>query len=318
MQDDRVDATTRGFLGLTVACAQCHDHKFDPIPQSRFLLAAGRLPQHRRPRRFRWRPRTSWKSGTRRRRRWTNRKRTEGVHRRSKPSNWRGSWRRRRRATCWRRASLGAGRTIWIAETLDALEEIPGGTRKAAPLSEGLVELPPRNAPREEMEAAAREFQAQVETSTRKSTVIDENNKIRLGLNPDRDAMSQADLESLADRQVQPLGRHARRGVLHYTGDEARPLPERRVDRPPEQLARATGGAEEGTAAAYPVPADACRTRRNRRISHVAIRGDVNNRGDVAPPHLPSILCDGAPQPFPQGQRAAGTGGRNRQRATIR
>src|SRR5437660_7862986 len=31
-QDDRVDVTSRGFLGLTVACAQCHDHKFDPIP----------------------------------------------------------------------------------------------------------------------------------------------------------------------------------------------------------------------------------------------------------------------------------------------
>ena len=31
-QDDRVDATTRGFLALTVACAQCHDHKYDPIP----------------------------------------------------------------------------------------------------------------------------------------------------------------------------------------------------------------------------------------------------------------------------------------------
>jgi cytochrome c553 len=30
--DDRLDVTTRGFLGLTVACAQCHDHKFDPIP----------------------------------------------------------------------------------------------------------------------------------------------------------------------------------------------------------------------------------------------------------------------------------------------
>ena len=36
MQDDRVDATTRGFLGLTVACAQCHDHKFDPIPTKDF------------------------------------------------------------------------------------------------------------------------------------------------------------------------------------------------------------------------------------------------------------------------------------------
>ena len=35
-QDDRVDVTTRGFLGLTVACATCHNHKFDPIPQKDF------------------------------------------------------------------------------------------------------------------------------------------------------------------------------------------------------------------------------------------------------------------------------------------
>jgi hypothetical protein len=30
--DDRIDVVTRGTLGLTVACARCHDHKFDPIP----------------------------------------------------------------------------------------------------------------------------------------------------------------------------------------------------------------------------------------------------------------------------------------------
>jgi hypothetical protein len=29
--EDRVDATGRGFLGLTVACAECHNHKYDPI-----------------------------------------------------------------------------------------------------------------------------------------------------------------------------------------------------------------------------------------------------------------------------------------------
>jgi hypothetical protein len=40
-QDDRVDATTRGFLGLTVGCAQCHDHKFDPIPTKDYYSLLG-------------------------------------------------------------------------------------------------------------------------------------------------------------------------------------------------------------------------------------------------------------------------------------
>jgi hypothetical protein len=30
--DDRIDVTLRGLQGLTVSCARCHDHKFDPIP----------------------------------------------------------------------------------------------------------------------------------------------------------------------------------------------------------------------------------------------------------------------------------------------
>ncbi|MEO7653021.1 MAG: DUF1549 domain-containing protein, partial [Bryobacteraceae bacterium] len=48
-QDDRVDATTRAFLGLTVACAQCHDHKFDPIPTKDYysLLGVFRGTQYR-------------------------------------------------------------------------------------------------------------------------------------------------------------------------------------------------------------------------------------------------------------------------------
>lgn len=39
--DDQVDVTTRGFLGLTVSCARCHDHKFDPIPTRDYHALAG-------------------------------------------------------------------------------------------------------------------------------------------------------------------------------------------------------------------------------------------------------------------------------------
>ncbi len=38
---DRVDVVSRGFLGLTVACARCHDHKYDPIPQTDYYALAG-------------------------------------------------------------------------------------------------------------------------------------------------------------------------------------------------------------------------------------------------------------------------------------
>ncbi len=39
--DERVDAVTRGLLGLTVACARCHDHKFDPITAEDYYGLAG-------------------------------------------------------------------------------------------------------------------------------------------------------------------------------------------------------------------------------------------------------------------------------------
>jgi hypothetical protein len=39
--DDRVDTLTRGMLGITVSCARCHDHKFDPIPQQDYYSLAG-------------------------------------------------------------------------------------------------------------------------------------------------------------------------------------------------------------------------------------------------------------------------------------
>jgi hypothetical protein len=39
--DDRIDTMARGFLGLTVACARCHDHKYDPIPTADYYALQG-------------------------------------------------------------------------------------------------------------------------------------------------------------------------------------------------------------------------------------------------------------------------------------
>ncbi len=39
--DEQVDTTTRVFLGMTVGCARCHDHKFDPISHADYYSLAG-------------------------------------------------------------------------------------------------------------------------------------------------------------------------------------------------------------------------------------------------------------------------------------
>src|SRR5262249_55651130 len=41
LADEQIDATFQAFQGLTVACARCHDHKFDPIPQHDYYALAG-------------------------------------------------------------------------------------------------------------------------------------------------------------------------------------------------------------------------------------------------------------------------------------
>jgi hypothetical protein len=39
--DDRIDTVSKAFLAMTVACARCHDHKFDPIPTKDYYSLHG-------------------------------------------------------------------------------------------------------------------------------------------------------------------------------------------------------------------------------------------------------------------------------------
>ncbi len=47
--EDTIDATGRAFLGLTMRCARCHDHKFDPIRQRDYYALYGAFSSTRFP-----------------------------------------------------------------------------------------------------------------------------------------------------------------------------------------------------------------------------------------------------------------------------
>ena len=39
--DDRIDVVARGLMGMTLACARCHDHKYDPVSQADYYALVG-------------------------------------------------------------------------------------------------------------------------------------------------------------------------------------------------------------------------------------------------------------------------------------
>jgi hypothetical protein len=47
--DDQIDVMTRGFLGMSVACARCHDHKYDPIPTADYYSLYGVFASSQEP-----------------------------------------------------------------------------------------------------------------------------------------------------------------------------------------------------------------------------------------------------------------------------
>lgn len=47
--DDQIDVITRGLMGLTVTCARCHDHKFDPIPTADYYALYASIAPSRSP-----------------------------------------------------------------------------------------------------------------------------------------------------------------------------------------------------------------------------------------------------------------------------
>jgi mono/diheme cytochrome c family protein len=297
MQDDRVDAVTRGFLGLTVACAQCHNHKFDPIPQSDFYSLQGVFTSSQ-TKEFPLAPKDVVEK-------WDAQKKALDKQEAAlkeftaQQTDQLASILAAQTARYLMASRALAPSGDLDSETLDRWKKYLVNPKKSHPYLKRWLELAARGAPREEMEAAAREFQSSVENVNEEKHRIDENNKIRLGLNPDRNAMSQANLESLAIDKYN-LWHDVLEGVLHYTGTKLDRFLSGEWKRRLEQLRQDSAALKKELPPKYPF-LQSLQDAANPRDIRIAIRGDVNNRGDVAPRHLPSILCKGAPEAFRKG-----------------
>jgi mono/diheme cytochrome c family protein len=308
MQDDRVDATTRAFLGLTVACAQCHDHKYDPIPTRDFYSLMG-IFRNTDLREVPLAP-----------------KQTVDVYK-EQDALIQKKERELKEYVAAQSAQLGlilASETaryllasgqlssevtdttagpVLDRETLARWTKYLAETEKQHPFLKDWYAATTQD----ERAKAAAEFQAQVLAVIAEKTHVDDENHVRLGLDPTRDDLSKANLVSL-DRAKFGLWEDmlGDRGVLHY-GDSRKE--EAKIDRflsgvwlgHLTDLRAQLAALKKGLPPAYPV-LQTIADKEKPEEQHVWIRGDQNNPGDLAPPHFLTILSPAEPKPFQRGK----------------
>jgi cytochrome c553 len=284
-QDDRVDAATRGFLGLTVACAQCHDHKFDPIPTRDYYSLLG-VFQSTKKDEFPLAATEVVKAYKDHRKRIeeTRKELTELEHTQSKELA-----------------------KIFAQDTARYVSAARGGMatgldpavveRWKKYLAQPTHEHPFLKQPPEELERT-------VLAALREKERIDAENQMRLGLNPERRDLSNADLLSL-DRDRHYLWRdlfHDKRASVYYFrgGNDLDPYLSApflaRVKALRAQLKRL----EETSPEPYPFLQTLSDNEKPADI-RVQIRGSRDNLGEVAPRRFLQILSKGEAAKFANG-----------------
>jgi mono/diheme cytochrome c family protein len=300
MQDDRVDATARGFLGLTVACAQCHDHKYDPIPTRDFYSLTGifrNTSLHEVPLASKDVVDAYKKQDA------LIQKKEKELKEYVDAQSAQLSLILASQTARYLLASNDKGPGL-DQETLARWTKYLAAPEKQHPF---LKDWYAAKTPDQRVKAAA-EFQAQVLTVIAEKSRVDDENHIRLGLNPSRDDLSKANLVSL-DRAKFGLWEDilGDRGVLHY-GDLKKDDASR-IDRflsgvwldHLTQLRAQLAALKKDLPPAYPVLQTIADVEKPTE-QHVWIRGDQNNPGDPAPPHFLAILSTGEPKRFDRGK----------------
>lgn len=303
MQDDRVDATTRGFLGLTVACAQCHDHKYDPIPAQDYYSLLGifnntelqETPLVPQKVVEEWQARQKGIDIARKELREFNDRQTVEV-----------SEMLAARSSDYLLAAAGvsdaAAAASLDAETLKRWSDYLKHPKRNHPFLKEWDAACARHASRAELEPIAARLQQTILDINAEKKRIDDRNHIVLGLEPDREALSQANLQSLErDKWAFWEDLFGDRGFLVYRNDMVtRFLAGLWKDRLRDLQGRLVI-LNQAQGPQYPF-LQTIRDKAKPGEQHVYIRGDSDNPGEPAPPHALAILSAGPPQPFTKGK----------------
>ena len=310
-QDDRVDATTRGFLGLTVACAQCHDHKFDPIPTKDYYSILG-VFRSTETHDFPIAPNELVSA-------YDNQKKTVDAKEAAIKDFLKTQSDQLGAILAARTARYLTAAAKVLADPKSEIQLISDEQKLDRETLERWVEylkkpakehtfLAPWDhaiagaASESEIQKIAEEFQALVLSVHAEKISIDDKNHIALGGSNERRDLSNASLRSL-ERDKYFLWRDLfaeKQGVLYY-GD-------RKIDRflngewktHLENLRADLAALKKAMPPQYPF-LHAIHDKKNPANIRVEIRGNADNKGEEAPRRFLAILSEGEPKPFEKG-----------------
>ena len=319
---DRLDVTSRVFLGLTVGCAQCHDHKFDPIPTKDYysLLGVFRSSQKYD---YPLAPQSVVDAYNAHKKKIADLREVidEFVEKQNlqlaqvlaeKTSRYMmAAWELRQGS---RNAVALATEQGLDEETLGHWSNYLGNAEKDHPFLKRWFELAADNASREQVQQCANEFEQRVLDVMAEKKGIDDRNYVTLGGAKgvkDEKTRQYANLEFLdppkyylwrdlfADR-ISRKKESAGTGI-YYHGDKdlGRWLHAESAGYLADKLAQ-----HDALKKALPEPYPALYTLREAKEpknARVEIRGEAKNLGEEAPRRFLSILCDGEPPPFTSG-----------------
>ena len=294
-QDDRVDATTRGFLGLTVACAQCHNHKYDPIPQTDYYSLLGifeNTQMHEVP----LAPKNEVEEFRKQEAR-LNGKKDEIKKFVDEQSQSLAEMLAGNASTYMLSVAGDDAKTSLDTETKDKWKKYLASPEKEHPFLKAWFDA---KTP-EQRKQAAKDFEATLLKVNVEKKLVDDKNHIKLGLNPNRNDLSQADLVSL-DRDKFRLWEDffSGRGVLHYGDGKVdrflAPVWKEHLD----ALHTEQKDIEKDQQPHYPF-LQTISDKENPGKQKLWIRGDRGNPGELTPPRFVSILSPDDPKLFTKG-----------------